>query len=622
MQRWRFFCQVSMPIPLRQKLKRISKVVRLDNALPSNDKGWIVWWYCGIYKNHNANSQPNALVAFRSLLNDGNLSDEVIHRRMPLTALGQVRVGTVWRERLCHAEVILDSEKFTVDFTKPSWKLTSFHQASEDGSPPPYQHSIYPLAYPKDQNWLLEFTLPTGGRLIVPCLEFFTRCYGRSAELRRVLATYSWKACLEQRLYAPLDEPEESDNGKWKVKLRKRLVNGDVVLLAHAKYQPYTEKAVKSIYAQIEAFHDPAGKRPAFIKVAPWFRGPAELKAKGIWFDEVDGGRSFLALQIVGCSQPEGPQILRGRENANTANQLSDYDESGRAWAGAPERTLIKPPEIVDLTGDVEPDPHAISVEIEDPDFEELGEPRVIISMRNDRAKGTSGSKVKGADASAFSSGEPHGSGQGVGYASIYAKTVMESQGMLRDMWNAMLFLKKELPSQIQSVEWFTFNEGYRGEAEPKLIGLQPFDETDEVDGTTRKWPYMDITTLQEIRGILVARIVALGMPIHIVEIQRRPQKKKDKNGDTENAEEHFKGLVFLLDDQDNLKEWLQQFLSEVRYVKGVVQKVASRCPGRAATFNHSAASGDQVLCKAAVVNALEKMGIDILKHPHKSEPT
>lgn len=603
-----------MPIPLRRRLKRISKVVRLKDDLPTNHEDWIVWWYCGIYKNKQENSQPSALVAFRKLLDSGNLSDDATYRRVPLTALGQVRVGTVWRDGLCQAEVVLNSEKFTVDFTEPSWKLTSFHQTHEQGSPPPYPHSIYPLAYPKDRNWLLEFALPAGGRLLVPCLEFFTRCYGRSAELRRVLTTYSWEECQGQRLYAPLDEPEEPD--RWKIKLRKRLVNGDVVLLAHAKYQPYAEKAVKSIYAQIEASYDPADRRPAFIEITPWFRGPAELKAKGIWFDDVDGGRSFLALQIVGCSQPRGPQILRSRENDNTAIQLSHNDESGRAWVGVPERTLIKLPEIVDLTGDVEPDPHAISVEIEDPDFEELGEPRIVIRMRNDRAKSTSGPKIKSADASAFSSGEPHGSGQGVGYAAIHARTVMESQGMLRDMWNAMLFLKKEFPCQIQSVGWFTFNDGYMGETEPKLIGLQPFDETDEADGTTRKWPYMDIPTLQEIRGILVTRIVAQGRPIHIVEIQRRPQKKKGKDGGTEDAEESFKGLACVLDNQDNFEKWLKQLLTEVRHVKGVVQKLAGRCPGRAAAFKHSAASSDEVPCKAAVLNALGKMGVNILMPP------
>ena len=50
---------------------------------------------------------------------------------------------------------------------------------------------------------------------------------------------------------------------------------------APVKYAPYTRSAAKSIYAQIEAEHDPRGRLPAFIKVAPWFQGHAELKVSG-----------------------------------------------------------------------------------------------------------------------------------------------------------------------------------------------------------------------------------------------------------------------------------------------------------------------------------------------------
>lgn len=189
---------------------------------------------------------------------------------------------------------------------------------------------------------------------------------------------------------------------------------------------------------------------------------------------------------------------------------------------------------------------------------------------------------------------------------------VMESQGVLRDMWNAMLFLRKKQPRLIQSVEWFTFDDGYRLEAEPRLIGLQPFQEKDEVDGTTWKWPYIDITTFQEVRGVLVARIVAQGRLIHILEIQRRPQKKKGKDGNPEVGEEPFKGLAFVLDNQGDLEGWLRQLLSEVRRVKGVVQKLVGKCPGRAAAFKHSPAGSDEMPCQAAVLNALDKIGVDI----------
>ncbi len=598
-----------MPIPLRKNIKNISKVVELD-GLPNDDRKIMVWWYCGVFKNQFDNSQPKVLVAFRELLDSGDLSDRVTYYRVPITALGQVRVGTIWQNRKCQSEVIFDKEKFTVNFTENNWSITSFKKAVEDGCPLPYPQEIYPLVYARDHNWLLELPIYTGGKLVVPCMEFFTRCYGRSAELRRVLSTYSWKECVEKRLYAPLEEPETPH--QWKVRLRKRLVNGDVILLAHAKYEEYTEKAVKSIYSQIETLHDPEDKKPAFIKVFPWFQGVAELKVKGIWFDE---GKSFLALQIVGCSQPGGVPIERDRENAKYSGQPTDINRIGTAWTGADERRSVQVPEIIDLTGDVAPDAHAVSVEIEDPDFEELGILRIITDRRK-RPKGSSGQKAKGDDASVFSSGEAHGKGQGVGYAAIHAPQLMESQGILRDMWNAMIFLKQDRMMQIQAVEWFTFHDGYKDDAEPNLIGLEPFTLEDRqrniLDTTTLKWPFIDPIT-REIRGILVSRLTIQGSSVYIIEIQRRAQKRKKKDGNIKGSEESFKGLVMALDEQDKFEKWLWVFLSKIRFSKGVMTDLVEKCPGKEATFKHMTTDkSDRVRCEHNVLKALNKIGIFI----------
>lgn len=593
-----------MPIPFSQKLKRISKVVKLETSLPK-DRNWMAWWYCGLIKNRIDNTQPLAYVGFRELLNNNHLSDEVKLQAIPLTALGQVRLGTIWQNNLCQAEAIRQAETFSVNFTRPNWRFTSFGLSANEGVAPPYPVDIYPLAYAKDKNWLLEFKLPEGGRLLVPCLEFFTRCYGRSAELRRVLATYSWEECVNSRLYAPLGEPEEPP--KWKVRLRKRLVNADVVLLAHAKYDSHTRFAVKNIYAELEAHYKSYGEKIGFIKIAPWFEGPADIRVKGIWFDN---GKSFLAFQVVGCSDPSGNSILRGRENANNA-QTPAPDGSPTAWAGMPPRILVKPPQIIQLASTNEPDPHAISVEIEDPEFEVLGTPRTVITMQKDQAVSSAGPKGDGTDASAFSSGDPSSKNQGIGYAAIHAKPVMESLGMVRDMWNAILRLKEMFSDHVQSVEWFTFEDGYRSDAEPKLIGLKPFSENDVIDTTTRKWPYMDVNTLQTVRGVLIARIVVQHKPIYILEIQRRPQQKKNKSGEIEDAEESYQGLVFLLDDQSMFLDWLRHLLSEIRLVKGVVRKLVSHCPGKASAFKHSTASSDQMPCESALLNALGKMDIN-----------
>lgn len=593
-----------MPIPLKNKIRRISKVIRIN--LRNSDDYLVVWWYCGLYKNAKDATQPQVLVAFRKLIDFEYLSDEIIYIRVPITVLGQLRVGTIWKNGECWGEVLFDSKKFDVEFTLGYWNLNSFEQAQEKGKATPYPSELYPLQYKKDQNWLLEFKLPNKGKLAVPCLEFFTCCYGRSAELRRVLVTYPWEELWSSRLYAPIDESEEQ--GKWKVKLRKRLVNGDSILLAHAKYDAYTRTVVKKIHAQVQARYDPSDKKPAFIQIEPWFLGPAKLKVKGI---EFDGGKSFLALQIIGCSDPEGESVWAGRENASDAKNPAFDGEDGSAWAGTPMRKLIKPPEIIDLTDAVEPDSNASAVEIEDPDFEILGKPRIVHKMRMDEAKTSSGFKSTGTEASAFSSGEPHGSGQGVGHAAIHAKPVLESHGMLRDMWNAMIFLKEKNPSIIQTVHWFTFEDGYQIDTEPKLIALEPFEEWPErLDTTTLKWPYIDIRTMQEIRGVLVMRIVANKKPIHIVEIQRRPQTRKDKDGKDKDGEESFQGLVFALDEQSELEQWLSLLMSDIRLVRGVVKQLIENCPGKAAAFRHAPASGEQIPCEASAVNALKKMGV------------
>jgi len=599
-----------VPIPLIFKIKPMDRTTRIDFALQNNESEWLTWWYCGLYKNHAAESQPNALVGFREILS-GNLSDNVILRRVPLTALGQITVGSIWKEGICQSAVDFTTHDFEIDFMSDSWCFTSFEHAFVNGIELPYPRLIHPLQFKTDKNWLIEFKLPSGGKLVVPCLEFFSRCYGRSQELKRILATYPWRGSTEahhSRLYAPLDEPEEPN--KWKVKLRRRLMNGDITFLAHAKYDPYTEKAAKSIYAQIEENYSPESKSPLFIKIPPWFQGSAEIRARGIWFDN---NRSFLALQLVGCSDPDGILIIRDRENTNKREGDDPYGTSGEAWAGAPEKILVRPPDIVDLTGDAEPDHGASSVEVLDQNFVVMGIPRAIVDRRGKRVTDASGARRKGDEVTAYSSGESLGSGKGIGYASIHAKPVMESQGALRDMWNAMQHTKIKYPDRIQSVEWFTFEDGYKTAECPGLIALETIDECDEPDipTTTRNWVYHDVATAR-VRGVMVARMAVMGTHVHIIELQRRPRIKKDENDQEKESEESFKGFVTVIEDKGQFVQWLKRFLSDVRYVRGIVQKLSKYCPGKADAFSHRPAGHEDVPCEAAVLNALSKMGIKL----------
>ncbi|MCO1334868.1 hypothetical protein MO867_11005 [Microbulbifer sp. OS29] len=602
-----------MPVYIDRVFQRVNTGARLD-SFGEDRRPLVVWWYSGIYKNTKEKSQPLVLVAFRQLKSKNQLSDELIFYRIPITLLGQVQIGSVWQNGRVLENTIFEIRNFDVEFVKGSWKFTSFHQEAKQKSTPPFPLELYPLNYEKDKNWLIQFDLNNDGKLIIPCLEFFTRCYGRSAELRRILSTYPWEGpegCLD-RFFLPIGEPER--NGIWKIKLRKRLSNSDAVFLAHAKYDPYTKLSAKQIYSSLETSFDPNERFPSFIKIGPWFQGPAKLKVKGISFND---GSSFLGLRICGCSDPDGVPIDQNRENRGNAVNPAGPNAKEKAWAGAPDKQLNLPIEIMDLTAWDAPDQSQGSIGLEDPEFEILGTPRAVRTRRDKQAKDRGGVKGDTLDTTTLSSGDPHGDGKGIGKASIQAKAVLESQGVLRDMWNAMLYLQAKYPEVIERVEWFTQAQGFNSSKEPQLIALEGFSTTDRINGDIiptdiRNWPYMDAKTQVEPRGILVSRLKIKSKYIHIIEIQRRACKRKNIDGHFSDAEQSFRGLVFKLENEKKHEEWITFVQSNVRYVKGIVHKLTKKCPGVAAAFNHNPSASNEVPYLSALRNALEKMDIYI----------
>lgn len=595
-----------MPFPFKYKLRRVNLVIRLNESLGGGDDALIAWWYSGFYKNRKDASQPNVLVLFRKI-SAGMLSDEVVQKRLPLVALGQIRIGSIWRHDRCQAEASLDTDKFTVNFTPGRWRFVSFSESERSKAPSPYPMEEHRLLLEKDRNWLIEFALPNGGKLLVPCIEFFSRCFGRSGELKRVLATYPWDGqgdTATSRLYAPLDTPEEP--GRWQVRLRRRLHNGDVVFLAHAKYDPFTKLVAKGINAQLEASYDPELKHPAFVKIGPWYEGPAELLVEGFHFGD---GKSFMALRVLGMSDPKGGLVLRARENSRDANNPAP-DGSPEAWAGAPERVLPKYPEIVDLTGDMEPDHDTGAIEIQDPVFVVLGDARPVINIKPEQATTKAGSGGKNSDASTVSGGEAYGAGKGVGYASIHAKPTFESKGTLRDMWDAMVRLQTTRPEIVQGLSWFTFADGFSTNPVPGLIALEPFKDDDDATAVARRFPFMD-PYVPLLRGILVARLMLPGGPAYIVEIMRRPKRISSEDGKVKDVEEAFQGLVFRLNNENQLIPWLREILARIRHENGVFKRLTGSCPGVADSFSHRLSSKlatDSLPCEPIVLGAIAKL--------------
>lgn len=404
------------------------------------------------------------------------------------------------------------------------------HKAGRSLYTPFHDASYLPLDR-KHKSFLIEFDLPDDNHLLIPCTEFFARVYGRSSEIKRVLATYPWEQ-VKKRLYRPLNAP--ASPGTWPVRFTYRVHRHDAILLAHMLYDPYAEQAAKRIYSQIEASFTPDNM---LLEVTPWFQGGGQISVSGV---TIDDGNTFLGLQILGCTQPDGATIHREREKSTTISATDGDDTPSQL----PYHQLQNIPDVIDLTDDNEPDHGSSWLDLPEDEFVILGKPRAVLDKRHTRknVSDTRGVPVPG-DETLFSTGEPHGSGKGVGQASIYAPITLESQGFLRDMWNALLYLQSVYPTAIHSVSWFTFEDGFSTSPDPRLISLEPFGIEDDVETTIANWVYID-TQSKAPRGMLVIRVHVLDQTLYLMEVQRRPPKSRASDSEEASKPPSYKGAL------------------------------------------------------------------------------
>lgn len=605
-----------MPISLDSNLLRTKASPRID-ALNCNNKLLLIWWYCGVLKNRRDQYQPLAKIAVRTQISEDIYSDHISYRSVPIEYLGQLRIGSLCKKNRVIARAQFQEKDFEVLHSIGDFWFTSFDSAARKEYKPPFPQAIYPLRYERDKNWMVCFRLDNGGHLLIPTLEYFTRCYGRSGKLRRYLTTHKLldKDDIEETFFSPTAQPEEP--GKWKINIKKGFYQGDSAFLAHLKYDPYTQRAVKYINSDIERQFAGDIQVPAFPKIGPWFKGPSKLRARGIPFN---GGRSFLGLQITGLLEPQGDEIDAIRDNRNNAIQPAGSDAPGKAWSGTPIKRPIQPPEILDLTAYETPDQGSVILELEDPEVVHLGPRRAINNIRDEQATDKRGGLGFSSESNALSSSDPHGTDKDINQASIHTPEVtqaeMESEGALRDIWNAAQHLKQRY-KRVSKVEWYTPSKGFNENSNPHLISVRPFEDHELIDGfpidtQIRKWPYLDPVTREILRGLLVIRLTIDNRNIYIVEAQRRMINSLNKEGRSEKKEESLRGMVFTLDSEIHFGEWLSTVRSDIRVVQGIVQNLTSNCPGEADTFNHVSTAKDEVPLWGTIHNALKKVDITL----------
>ena len=571
---------------------------------------YTVCWYHEFQRNAQDRYLPQVNVVLRS---EDNVHSKSSYREVPvgINYLGQLRIGSTVNDGIVNDDEIEGpfriscQERLDVDFTRGSWTLEDASALARNLlSDIPWLRDFEP------RGPMLVFPLEKGRSLWIPCIEFFSRCYSRSQEIKRILSLYSWDRA-KRRLFGEDDMPggDEGFDG-WTIWLRRPFVEDDAVFLAHVWYDPYTEGCAKSIYAQLESAL-PVVPRPlpwkSFVEVRPWFEGPAELLVRGFWLR--DGrDRKFLALRVDGCSDPRGKPV----------RYVPSVDKSSSPGAAAEGDTVRyfrrrRVRKKTRLTDRVEPDRGSRRITLEDPPFEVLGISRDVNGVGIQREEGAGRpSKGKSSGPAEYSSSEQYSRGKDVGEVHIVAPVRQPLGDVLSDMWKTLLHLQKKYPALVSSVAWVA-DEGsrfhYRAEEPPQLILLESFgsEEDEEFEIRNWNWPWLDPDPKDPQRlgrrGLFVMRCLVRGYPVYFVEVQRRPRRK-----------EKFSGMVFRLNREMSLDRWLYEICFRVRHVEGVFSYLCSVCPGIAREFVHFPGPEGTVLYEAAVVEALSKVGLDLPK--------
>lgn len=83
------------------------------------------------------------------------------------------------------------------------------------------------------------------------------------------------------------------------------------------------------------------------------------------------------------------------------------------------------------------------------------------------------------------------------------------------------------------------------------------------------------------------------------------------EDGKIKDVEEAFQGLVFRLNNENQLIPWLREILARIRHENGVFKRLTGSCPGIADSFSHRLSSklaNDSLPCEPIVLGAIAKL--------------
>jgi len=622
--------------------------------LPIN-KTYVAWWYGGLLANPANNTCPHVIVTFMEINDDGRVVPHTYQQsKLALTFLGQVRLGTLWRDKRCVGVIDMPSRTIKLNVNPGEYSVTSCE------SQPAFNQRFYPLEYRRDKNKLLQFDTKET-KLLLPCMEYFSRCYGRSQEVKRIITTYPWDRespneglngegsddTMQRRMLRPLREDESE--GVWKINLAPKLYNDDAVFVAHFKYDRLTQACAKEIRAELEVSYINSRrnnkKSLTFITARPWHSGTLDMLVEGI---DIPSENAFLGLRIMGTSDPNDETIVRQRENQNDPQTQNPTGPLG----GWPRTHKDITPPIKNLTDDERPDTDTETQELKEMAFVPQGHRRHVIHQPLDEAKtrGQDGPPRKEGDP--LGSGDGEGRGKGIGKSTSSSPDALTSNGVVKDMWDTLnkIAMSNKYSPEITNVRWFVPGHPFDGSdsADIKLMQIDLPNEaqlemyfdadnpnlTDiEIQDINAKrsaainWCYIRKDRKDESktrhRGLLVMTAAIGASNICIIEIERRfkvevmisednDSSEKSELQTVESERNNFTCLSFLYTSDKQLETVANKIASNIGIHKGVFSRIRHIVPQDHSVDVHKPASWEEWSQEATIIRVFKKLGLSL----------
>lgn len=550
---------------------------------------WVVWWYEKLKGNKSAETNPIVEVVFRRL-NEHGIPSAYTSAQIGLASLSRFRIGTIWRDGECIADTDFGDEvELAVKFEKlHSADYTSFMNPPGKTGLLPISNQDYAFRYDRTGAKMLNFSLPNEKNLLIPCIEFYVRCYGSKTSIPAIIATHPW-VDVEAKLFAS----EERDAQRWSVPLKKNMSDGDGLFLASILYDRHAMQAARRIRSQFDLdLHN--RQEWTHLEVEPWFHGLAKVCCRGYW---VNGGNTFLCLEVTGMSQPHKNQYEIIRDKFDTLDPI-DGDQ-----LLLPTISSKIPPEDdpFRITDQTEPGAGVPTQQLRDPGFAIIGEPCPHKKTYRSRAySSVTFVPVEPQSKENYALGSGSNGPASTGRVEFNAERFVGDGGVVSAMWAEMRRLNA-LDSSM-SLAWYRTTTGYTLDADFKLQPLQALRLGEDASDQARRWLSYP-TNSTKTRGILISRLNLMGRTFHLFEVQR---KKIIKKGLPE--EEKTSGLLLETGTKD-ARLTIDFILQKLRYNQGKFKSLESDLD-TSVTFKHYRDRKGNFLPTTTLRSAFNQLGI------------